>query len=81
MRHVLKIAALAGLLSVGATAWAVPASAQPDFRIQIGPDRPRVERRVIERRYVRPSRRTVCETRWRHGRRVEVCRTVRGPHY
>jgi hypothetical protein len=33
--------------------------------------------RVIERRIVRPApRRTVCTTRWREGRRVEVCRTV-----
>jgi hypothetical protein len=80
MRHVFKAAALAGILTVGT--FAAPAMAQPDFRIQIGPDRPRVERRVIERRYVRPApRRTVCETRWRRGRPVEVCRTVRGPRW
>ena len=81
MRHVFKAAALAGILTAGTFAAAAPAMAQPDFRIQIGPDRPRVERRVIERRYVRPApRRTVCETHWRRGRPVEVCRT-RGPRW
>jgi hypothetical protein len=79
MRHVLKIAVLAALVSAGAAASVGSASAQ-DFRIQIGPDRDRVERRIIERR-VRPARRTVCTTRWRNGRRVEVCRTERGPRW
>lgn len=82
MRHVLKIAALAALLGAGALGGSNAASAQ-GFSVQIGPDRPRVERRiyrergprVIERRVVRPDRgRTVCTTRWRDGRRVEVCR-------
>ena len=81
MRHVFKAAALAAVLTAGTFAASAPAMAQPDFRLQIGPDRPRVERRVIERRYVRPARRTVCETRWRNGRRVEVCRTVGGPRW
>ncbi len=80
MRHVLKIAALAALLGAGALAAPTTASAQ-GFSVQIGPDRPRVERRiyreprVIERRVIRPERRrTVCTTRWRDGRRIEVCR-------
>jgi hypothetical protein len=73
MRHVLKIAALAALLGAGALAAPTTASAQ-GFSVQIGPDRPRVERRdyrdyreprIIERRIVRPKpRRTVCTTRW-----------------
>ena len=78
MRHVLKIAVLAALVSAGAAASGGSASAQ-EFRFRIGPDRDRVERRVIERRIIRPApRRTVCETRFRRGRQVEVCRTVRG---
>jgi hypothetical protein len=82
MRHVLRIATLAALLGAGTFAAPNSASAQ-GFNIQIGPDRPRVERRIyrerepriIERRIVREPRRTVCTERWRNGRRVEVCRT------
>ena len=84
MRHVLKIAALAALVTAGAAASAGSASAQ-EFRLRIGPDRDRVERRVIERRIIRPEpRRTVCTTRMRETvtpggriirRPVEVCRT------
>jgi hypothetical protein len=84
MRHVLKIAVLAALVSAGAAAGAGSASAQ-EFRFRVGPDRDRVERRVIERRVIRPApRRTVCTTRMRETvtpggriirRPVEVCRT------
>ena len=86
MRHAVKIAGLAALLASGLAGWAEPASAQ-DFRLRIGPDRPRA--RIIERRDYRP-RRTVCRTEWRttfrpNGRvvrrPVEVCRTVRGPRW
>jgi hypothetical protein len=82
MRHVLKIAVLATFVSAGAVASVGSASAQ-ELRFRIGPDRDRVERRVIERRVIRPApRRTVCTTRWRDGRRVEVCRTEgRGPRW
>jgi hypothetical protein len=84
MRHVLKIAALAALVTAGAAASPGSASAQ-EFRLRIGPDRDRVERRVIERRIVRPSRR-VCRTEIRERirpngvivrRPVEVCTTRR----
>ena len=89
MRHLLKPAGLAALLGTGAFAGAAPAAAQ--FRVEIGPDRPRVEHRihrgprVIERRIIRPSRR-VCRTEIRERirpngvivrRPVEVCRTRR----
>ena len=84
MRHVLRIAVLAALVSAGAAAGVGSASAQ-EFRFRIGPDRDRVERRVIERRIIRPApRRTVCRTEIRERirpngvvvrRPVEVCRT------
>ena len=70
MRNVMKIAGLAALLGAGVVAGAEPAAAQ--ISVQIGSDRPRVERRiyspprVIERRIYRPApRRTVCTTTWR----------------
>ena len=84
MRHVLKIAVLAALVSAGAAAGAGSTSAQ-ELRFRIGPDRDRVERRVIERRVIRPSRR-VCRTEIRERirpngvvvrRPVEVCTTRR----
>ena len=86
MRHVLKIVVLTALVSAGAAAGAGSASAQ-EFRFRVGPDRDRVERRVIERRIIRPERRTVCTTRMRETvtpggriirRPVEVCRTRGG---
>ena len=62
MRHVLRIAVLAALVSAGAAAGVGSASAQ-EFSFRIGPDPDRVERRVIERRIIRPAlRRTVCRT-------------------
>jgi hypothetical protein len=88
MRNVLKIAGLVALLGAGVVAGAEPAAAQ--ISVQIGSDRPRVERRiystprVIERRVYRPApRRTVCTTSWRTEitprgivrRPVERCRT------
>jgi len=66
----MKIAGLAALLGVGVIAGTEPAAAQ--FSVQIGSDRPRVERRVyreprvIERHvYRRAPRRTVCTRTWR----------------
>jgi hypothetical protein len=88
MRNALKATSLAALMALGAGFAAGPSVAQ-DFGIRIGPDRPRViERRgyrddeVVERRVIRRAepRRTVCTTRWRDGRRVEVCRSG-GPRY
>jgi hypothetical protein len=85
MRHVLKIAALAALVTAGAAVSAGSASAQ-DIRLRIGPDRDRVERRVIERRIIRPAPRRVCRTEIRERirpngvivrRPVEVCTTRR----
>jgi hypothetical protein len=88
MRNVMKIAGLAALLGAGLVAGAEPAAAQ--FSVQIGSDRPRVERRiyreprVIERHVYRPApRRTVCTRTWRTEitprgivrRPVERCRT------
>jgi hypothetical protein len=93
MRHALRIAGLAALMALGALVDTSPASAQ-EFGIRIGPDRPRVERRiyreprVIERRVVRPSRRE-CRTEIRERvrpngvvvrRPVQVC-TTRGPRW
>jgi hypothetical protein len=70
MRNVMKIAGLFALLGAGVVASAEPAAAQ--IRVQIGSDRPRVERRiyreprVIERHIFRPApRRRVCTTTWR----------------
>ena len=85
MRDVLKMTGLAALVALGTGFAAGPVMAQ-DFGIRIGPDRPRVERRIyreerpyVERRIVRPApRRTVCTTRWRDARRVEVCRSGGG---
>ena len=68
----LKMAGFAALLALAAGVQASPASAQ-GFGIQIGPDRPRVERRyeedyprrgVVEERIIRrpAARRTVCRT-------------------
>jgi hypothetical protein len=93
MRKVLTILAAAGLMALGSGV----ASAQ-EFRVRIGDDhgshrvvrevreRPSFERRVVERRIVRPARtRTVCRTVIReHVRRngvvvrrpAEVCRQV-----
>ncbi len=82
MRHALKIAALATLMALGVGGGSAPAAAQ-GFSVRVGPDRPYVERRVIERR-VRPARRTVCRREIREHvrpngvivrRPVEVCRT------
>lgn len=90
MRHVLKIAMLAALVSAGAAASTGSASAQ-EFRLRIGPDRDRVERRVIERRVYRPAPRRVCRTEIREHvrpngvvvrRPVQVCTTRGyGPRY
>jgi hypothetical protein len=82
MRNTLKMAGLAALMALGAGLAAAPATAQ-GLDIRVGPDRgPRVmERRVYREERVRP-RRSVCTTRWRDGRRVEVCRSEgRGPRF
>jgi hypothetical protein len=77
MRQIVKMASLAAVMAIGAGV-GQSAFAQ-EFGVRIGPDRPRVvERRVYREerpRMMRPARRTVCTTRWRDGRRVEVCRT------
>ena len=61
MRHLIKIAVLTAFVSAGAAASVGSASAQ-ELRFRIGPDRDRVERRVIERRVYRPQPRPVCPT-------------------
>ena len=78
MRNALKTAGLAALMALGAGFAGAPAAAQ-EFGIRVGPDRPPrvIERRVYREERVRP-RRTVCTTRWRDGRRVEVCRSGGG---
>ncbi len=85
MRPMLKIAVLAAFVTAGAAASVGSASAQ-EFRFRIGPDRDRVERRVIERRVIRPEPRRVCRTEIRERirpngvvvrRPVEVCTTRR----
>ena len=73
MKSFLSMLAL-GLLSVtGVAATAAPAAAQERVVVR--------ERTVVRHtgpRYRgRWHNRRVCEKRWRHGRRVTVCRTVR----
>jgi hypothetical protein len=69
MKIILSIVA-AGLLGAGGIAAAAPADAQTVVR----------ERTVTTTRHRGPARwhtRRVCENKWRHHRKVRVCRTER----